>query len=120
LSRQWQARLALKNCLELARNWFKTPFPDEVSDVAYKPAVLEERQLFNLVVYQLEHGRREGWLRKHLFQLRHLKGLDKFYYLKSRLFPSRQEIEANYPRLRVWPGPLVHLGRLAMMFVSKK
>jgi hypothetical protein len=40
--------------------------------------------------------------------------------LKSRLFPTRQEIEANYPRLRLWPGPLVHLGRFAMMFVTKK
>jgi hypothetical protein len=120
LSQQWQARLALNNCLQLAHQWFGTPYPDEVSNLAYKPADLEEMQLYNLVMFQLEHGQREGWLRKHLFQLNHLKGWNKYYYLKSRLFPTRQEIEANYPRLRLWPGPLVHLGRFAMMFVTKK
>jgi hypothetical protein len=119
-SQQWQARLALQNCLNMARRWFDTPFPDEVNDPAFKPADLEETQLYNLVIYQLEHGRREAWLKKHLFQLKRLKGWDKFHYLKSRLFPTRQEIEANYPRLRLWPGPLVHIGRLAMMLVTKK
>jgi hypothetical protein len=120
LSRQWQARLALKNCLELAHSWFQTPLPEMVVNVDYKAAGLEEMELFNLAAYQLEHGRRDGWMRKHLFQLRRLRGWNKFYYLKSRLFPSRQEIEANYPGLRLWPGPLVYVGRLAMMFVTKK
>jgi hypothetical protein len=94
--------------------------PDLVSDGAYKPATLAEIQLFNMAMFQLEHGQRRGWLRKHLFQLTRLKGWNKFHYLNSRLFPSRQEIEANYPGLRLWPGPLVHIGRLAMMFVTKK
>jgi hypothetical protein len=120
LSQDWQARLALQQCLQLAHHWFKTPYPDDLNDPDYKPASLEELEMFNLAMYQLEHGRREGWLKKHLFQLYRLKGRNKFRYLKSRLFPTRQEIEANYPRLRLWPGPLVHIGRLAMMIVSKK
>jgi hypothetical protein len=120
LSQQWQARLALKNCLEMAQQWYGTTLPDLVSDGAYKPATLAEIQLFNMAMFQLEHGQRRGWLRKHLFQLTRLKGWNKFHYLNSRLFPSRQEIEANYPGLRLWPGPLVHIGRLAMMFVTKK
>lgn len=120
LSQQWQARLALKTSLELSRHWFRTPYPAIVSDLDYEPADLDEMEMFNLVAFQLEHGQRERWLKKHLFQIKRLKGRDRYRYLKSHLFPSRQEIEANYPGLREWPGPLVHLGRLAMMFVTKK
>lgn len=120
LSQQWQARLALKNCLQLAHEWFGSPYPEDVRDLDYKPASLEEMKMFNLAIYQLEHGQREGWLRKHLFQVSRLKGRDKLRYLWSRMFPTRQEIEANYPRLRAWPGPLVQIGRVVMMFVMKR
>jgi hypothetical protein len=119
-SQQWQGRLALKYCLELANKWFETPFPEQIRDLNHKPASRQEMELFNLAIYQFKHGQREGWLRRHLFQLSHLKGRDKFNYLRNRLFPSRREIEAGYPRLRFWPGPLIYLGRLAMMFVTKK
>ncbi len=120
LSQQWQARLALVNCLQLAQNWFGTPVPFEVRDRSYKPASPDEMQMFNLAMFQLGHGQRSGWLKKHLYQISRLKGRDKFLYIRSRLFPTRQEIEANYPRLRLWPGPLLHIGRLAMMFMAKK
>jgi hypothetical protein len=119
LSQAWQARLALKNCLQLAHEWFESPFPEEVADLNYKPATVDEMQMFNLAIFQLEHGQRHGWLRKHLFQLERLKGWDKYRYLKSRLLPTRQEIVANYPRLHLWPGPFVHLGRFVMMLKSK-
>jgi hypothetical protein len=120
LSQQWQGRLALKTCLELANQWYGTTFPEQIRDLSHKPAGQSEKELFNLVIYQFNHGQRDGWLRKHLFQLSHLNGRNKFKYLKNRLLPSRKEIEAGYPRLRSWPGPLVYLGRMAMMFVTKK
>lgn len=120
LSQAWQARLALENCLLLAHDWFGSPFPEEVADLEYKQATLDEMQMFNLAIFQLEHGQRQGWLKKHFFQLNRLKGWDKYRYLKSRMFPTRQEIEANYPQLKGWPGPLVYLGRIVMMFKSKR
>lgn len=120
LSQEWQARLALKNCLELAHEWFGTTVPEFVSNESYMPAEIGEVELFNMIMFQLENGRRQGWIRKHLYQIRRLKGWNKIRYLNSRLFPSRQEIEANYPVLRLWPGPLVHIGRFALMFVTKR
>lgn len=119
-SQQWHGRLALKYCLELANKWFGTSFPEQIRDLNYKPAGRQEIELFNLVVYQFKHSQREGWVRRHLFQLSHLNGRDKFNYLRNRLFPNRREIEAGYPRLRFWPGPLIYLGRLVMMLVAKK
>ncbi len=120
LSQKWQARLALKHCLELSQHWFGTTLPDTVFDDAYYPANLAEIELFNMVMFQLAHGQRQGWLRKHYFQLSRLKGRNKIHYLSSHLFPSRQEIVANYPGLREWPGPLLHIGRFAMMIVTKR
>ncbi|MFZ0548141.1 MAG: nucleotidyltransferase family protein [Candidatus Promineifilaceae bacterium] len=119
LSQEWQARLALKYCLEMAQDWFQTPFPERVRDLGDKPAALEEVQLFNLVMFELENGPGEVKVRKHLFQLMGLKGWDRFRYLKSRLFPTRQEIESFYPQLKGLPGPLVYLGRFALILVAR-
>ncbi|MCI0645024.1 MAG: nucleotidyltransferase family protein [Chloroflexi bacterium] len=119
-SQEWQARLALLVALELSDEWWGTPSAAEVKDLSHYPPTKEEWRVFEVALYTRSHGRRQTWLRWHLFQLRNLNNRQRLAYLLNKALPNRLEIDRNYPRLLSWPYPLALLGRLFLMFVSKK
>lgn len=113
----WHGRIALAEALQLAGQWFGTPYPTWITDLHHYPPPPKEQE-----IYLLTH-RRKTWftkLRQLQFQLAALSRRDRCAYLRNILFPDRQEISLwFYPELLTRPLPLAYLIRLIWWLSGK-
>ncbi len=115
ISQQWQARIALVDALQLAQQWFATPYPDIVTDLGQFPPTAQEQKIRDLAFYRIEYGPQFARLQRHWHQWGQLGRRERLQMAYYRLFPAREAIHIGYPQWRGWPLPLIYLARFFLL-----